>query len=238
MVQNIVMTLRTLGLIGGITYHSTIDYYREINQRVATAVGGHASAPLVMVSLNFQEVRDRQIAEDWSGAGQALARHGRTLQAAGAEAVAICANLMHKVAPAVEQAIDVPLIHIVDAVAAVANAQGLACLGIMGANWTMRDQFYPQRLAENGIRTVQASDADIALTDRIVFEELTQGVLLDSSRAALLGVVDRLAQAGADGVIMGCTEIPLLLSQADSEVPLIDSMRAHVDAAVRFVLGG
>lgn len=231
------MKLRTIGLIGGITYHSTIDYYRLINEQVAAQLGGHTSAPLVMISLNFQEVRDRQMAEDWDKSGEIMAQHGRTLQAAGAEAVMICANLMHKVAPAVERAIDVPLIHIVDAVAAAAGDRNLSSLGVMGAKWTMRDEFYRLRLAENGIRAVQASDANIELTDQIVFDELTQGIILDSSRIKLLGVVDQLAQAGADGVVLGCTEIPLILSQKDSPIPLIDSMQAHVDAAVQFILG-
>jgi len=232
------MPLRTLGLIGGITYHSTIDYYRLINQAVAAEVGGHASAPLVMVSLNFQEVRDRQVAGAWEDAGRIIAGHARTLEQAGAEAIVICANLMHKVAPAVEAAVDIPLIHIADAVAAVARENGATSLGITGARWTMTDAFYSDRLAANGIATVRASDADVDLTDRIVFDELTYGIVTEQSKADLLGVVDRLSAAGAGGVVMGCTEIPLALSQDDSPVLLIDSLKAHAAAAARFILGG
>ena len=231
------MTLRTLGLIGGMSYHSTTDYYTGINDAVAAAVGGHASAPLLLSSLNFQDVRDRQIAEDWDGAGDLLAHHARALQDAGAQAVMICTNLMHKVAPAVEAAIDVPLLHIGDAVAAVATERGLTSLGVMGAGRTMTDPFYAERLARHGIAAICPSPDDRALTDRIIFDELTQGVLSDASRALLLGVVSRLAHAGADGVALACTELPLLLAQDVTPVPLVDTAQAHIRAAVAFVLG-
>ena len=231
------MGLRTIGLIGGISYHSTVDYYMGINDAVAAAVGGHTSAPLLMSSLNFQMVRDFQVAGDWEGAGQLLAGQARILQQAGAEAIVICANLMHKVAPAVEQSIDVPLIHIADAVAAVATERGVGKLGIMGTGWTMREDFYADRLTQDGIEPVKASQADADLTDRIVFDELTLGIIRDESRAELLGVVNRLAQAGSQGVVLGCTELPLILSQSDTPVVLIDSTKAHVAASVRFILG-
>ena len=231
------MNLHTLGLIGGMSYHSTVDYYMGINDAVAAEMGGHTSAPLLISSLNFQQVRDLQLADDWDGAGCLLAHHARLLQDAGAEAVVICTNLMHKVAPMVEEAVDVPLLHIVDAVVAEARRRGLASLGIMGAGWTMSDPFYSGLLADKGIKPVIAAPEDIALTDRIVFEELTRGIVLDSSRAQLLGVVSRLAQSGADGVVLACTELPLILSQEDSPVPLINSTQAHVTACVRFVLG-
>ena len=232
-----VVAMRTLGLIGGMSYHSTVDYYMGINNAVAAAVGGHASAPLLLSSVNFQEVRDRQVAGDWDGLGILLARHAQVLQTAGAEAIVICANLMHKVAPAVAAAIDVALIHIVDAVAEAAKARGLGSLGIMGTGWTMREAFYADRLAACGVRPVRAGEPDIALTDRIVFDELTQGIVTPASRTELLGVVDRLAAAGADGVVLGCTELPMILSPADTAIPLVDSVQAHVGAAVRFILG-
>jgi len=231
------MTLRTIGLIGGTSYHSTVDYYIGINDAVAREAGDHTSAPLVLHSLNFQQVREMQMAEDWEGAGVLLASHARALEAAGAEAVMICANLMHISAPAVEAAIDVPLIHIGDAVAAAARDRGLATLGIMGASWTMQDPFYADRLALHGIDVVRASQADVDLTDRLVFDELTLGIIRDESRTKLLGVVDRLAEAGADGVVLACTELPLILSPGDTAVPLINSLEAHVAAAVGFILG-
>jgi len=231
------MTLRTIGLLGGMSYHSTVDYYMGINDAIASAMGGHTSAPLLVDSLNFQQVRDMQVAEDWEGAGRLLAHHARLLQGAGAEAVMICTNLMHKVAPMVEEAIDVPLLHIVDAVAEEAHRRGLSSLGIMGAGWTMRDPFYAGLLADKGIEPVIAMGEDIELTDAIVFEELTQGIILDYSRDRLLGVVDRLSQAGAEGIVLACTELPLILTQECTPIPLINSTHAHVRAAIRFVLG-
>ncbi|MCL2736329.1 MAG: amino acid racemase [Propionibacteriaceae bacterium] len=231
------MTLRTVGLIGGMSYHSTVDYYLGINDAVAHAVGGHASAPILLSSLDFQQVRDLQVVEDWPAAGRLLAHHARILQDAGAHAVLICTNLMHKVAPAVQDAIDIPLIHIADAVARAATDRGVTSLGIMGAGWTMREDFYADRLTLGGIHPVRAGADDADLTDQIVFDELTQGVVLDSSKEKLLGVVERLVGDGADGVVLGCTELPLILSDGDATVPLIDSTKAHVRAAVDFILG-
>jgi len=231
------MNMHTLGLIGGMSYHSTVDYYLGINDAVAEQMGGHASAPLLISSVNFQEVRDLQLADDWDGAGRLLAHHGRLLEDAGVEAIVICTNLMHKVAPQVEDAISVPLLHIGDAVAEAARERGVSSLGIMGAQWTMADGFYSDYLRDKGITPVIADADDIELTDRIVFDELTQGVILDSSRDLLLGVVDRLAQKGAEGIVLACTELPLILSQDQTSIPLVNSTHAHVEAAVRFVMG-
>lgn len=232
------MTLHTIGLLGGMSYHSTVDYYVGINDAVAASLGGHASAPILLDSLNFAEVHALQNANDWDGAGRLLATHARALQDAGAQAVAICTNLMHKVAPAVEAALDVPLLHITDAVAAVARERGIASVGIMGARWTMTEPFYAGRLERAGIGVVRASDADVAITDRIVFDELTQGIVSDRSRDELLGVVARLMEAGARGVTLSCTELPMILDEAVCGVPVINSTQAHVAACSRFVLTG
>ena len=218
------------------TYHSTVDYYKDINDAIATALGGYSSAPLLLSSLDFQMVRELQIAEDWDAAGALLLRHAQALRTAGAEALVICTNLMHKVAPAVEAGVDIPLLHIVDAVAAAAKDAGLASLGIMGTGRTMTDPFYANRLTADGIRPVRATPEDAAIVDRVVFEELTKGVVTDDARAELLAVVDHLAQAGADGVVLGCTELPLSLQQQHTSVPLIDSTKAHVKVAVEFIL--
>jgi len=226
-----------LGLIGGMSYHSTVDYYMGINTAVADEVGSHASAPLLLSSLNFQQVRDVQVSDDWEGAGRLLAHHARLLQGAGAEAVIICTNLMHKVAPMVQEAIDVPLLHIADAVAEEARRRDLSSLGIMGAKRTMTDSFYADLLAADGIEPVIARPEDADLTERIVFNELTQGIILDSSHVQLMGVMERLSQAGAEGIVLACTELPLILSQEYTPIPLINSTDAHVNAAVRFVLG-
>lgn len=144
---------------------------------------------------------------------------------------------MHKVAPAVEAAIEVPLLHIVDAIAAQARSRGLQALGIMGARWTMAEDFCAGRLAACGLTPVRAVDADVELTDRIVFDELTRGVVQNDSRAALVGVVRRLADAGADGVLLGCTELPLILRAADCPIPVVDSTQAHISSCVTHIVG-
>lgn len=229
---------RRLGLIGGMSWHSTIDYYRQINAAVADALGGHHSADLVLASLDFAQVRACQVAEDWNAAGELLAEAGRRLQGAGAEAVAICTNLMHKCAPAIEAAVDVPLVHIADAVATRAAAVGVTrTLGVVGTRWVMEEPFYADRLASHGIGVVVPDAATRAELDRIVFDELTRGVVTEASRAVFAGAFTSLAAAGAKAIALSCTEIQLLVTDADASVPLIDSLAAHADALAAFALG-
>lgn len=228
--------MRTIGLIGGMSYHSTVDYYTGINRAVADALGGHHSAPLLLSSLDFAQVRTLQQAEDWDAAGDLLAGHAARLEAAGAEAILICTNLMHKVAPAVDRRVAVPLLHIVDAVAAEAARRGIGSLGILGTRWTMTEPFYADRLAAAGITPVAAGEQDASLTDAIIFDELALGVVTDSSREALQAVIRRLGEAGAEGVLLGCTELPLILDETSSPLPVVDSTLAHVRAAVAFML--
>ncbi|MDR0592242.1 MAG: amino acid racemase [Bifidobacteriaceae bacterium] len=230
--------LRPIGLIGGMSYHSTVDYYMAINDQVAAARGGFSSAPILLSSVDFAVIRAFQEAGDWAGAGRELAGHAVRLERAGAQAVMICTNLMHKVAPAVQAAVKAPLLHMLDAVAGAARDRGVDRLGIMGARWTMTEPFYADGLRQRGVEPVRADDADVALTDQIIFQELTLGRVTNSSRQALLGVVDRLVRAGARGVVLGCTELPLILKPGDAEVPLLDSTAAHAALAARFVLGG
>lgn len=219
------------------SYHSTVDYYVGINDAVAARLGGHSSAPLLLSSLDFAPVRALQEAEDWPGAGRLLARHGRLLAEAGADAILICTNLMHKVADEVEAAAGVPLLHMVDAVAQDARRQGIERLGILGTRWTMTESFYADRLRSRGVEPVQASATSVATTDRIIWSELTRGVVTEPSRHELLGVVSELRERGADGVVLGCTELPLILDAEVCAMPVVDSTRAHVAAAVQAVLG-
>jgi aspartate racemase len=228
--------MRKVGLIGGMSWHSTVEYYRLINDVVSTELGGHHSARLVLESLDFDQVRALQLAEDWDGAGRLRADAGRRQCAAGADTVLICTNLMHKVAPAVEDAIDVPLLHIGDAVAAQARDQGIDTVGLLGTAWVMREAFYADRLARHGVRTVSPDEADRGLVDRVVFDELTQAVVCDASRAEYVRVIESLAAAGAQAVVLACTEIGLLVRPEDSPIPLIDSAHAHAEAAARFAL--
>jgi len=228
--------MRKIGLIGGMSWHSTIEYYRMINEVASSRLGGHHSARIVLESVDFDEVRALQLTEDWEGAGRLLADAGRRLSAAGAEAVLICTNLMHKVAPAVEAAIDVPLLHIADAVAAEALAQGIDTVGLLGTEWVMRERFYTDRLAAHGIATVTPAEVDRGVVDRVIFDELTQGVVSDESRAEYVRIIERLAAAGAQAVVLACTEIGLLVGRDDSPIPVIDSAHAHARAAAAFAL--
>lgn len=229
--------MRTLGIVGGMSYHSTLPYYQRVNDAVAARLGGHHSAPLLLASVDFQIIRNLQLAEDWAGAGTVLADVARRLEGAGAQGILITTNLMHKVAPAVEAAVDVPLLHVADAVAAVAERRGYRRLGILGAGWTMRESFYADRLANRQIETVRANATDCALVDHIIFGELTQGHVSLAARSTLLGVIERLGAAGAEAVVLACTELNLILADLANPLPLIDSAVVHAEEAAAFVLG-
>jgi aspartate racemase len=227
---------RTLGLIGGMSWHSTATYYRLINEAVAAERGGHASARIVLHSLDFSEIRACQVVGDWVRAGTLLADAARHCVDSGADVVAICTNLMHKVAPEVEAAIDVPLLHIADAVAAEGDRRGWQRLGVLGTRWVMEEPFYADRLAQHGKQAVTPDAADRERVDRIVFDELTQGKVLDRSRAAYLDVVRRLAEQGAEAVVLACTEIGLLIGPDDCPLPIIDSAEVHALELARAAL--
>ncbi|MCC2334380.1 aspartate/glutamate racemase family protein [Cellulomonas wangsupingiae] len=230
--------MRTLGVIGGMSWYSTAEYYRIVNSVVQERLGGHHSAHLLLESLDFAQVRELQLADDWDAAGALLADAGRRLQAAGADAVLIATNLMHKVAPAVEAALDVPLLHIADAVAEVATAAGHRTLGVLGTRWVMAEPFYADRLARHGIATLVPDAPAQEEVDRIIFDELTQGSAPEGSRARLRGVVADLRAAGADAVVLACTELELALPPDDGPVPLIASARVHAEAAAAYALAG
>ncbi|CAA9410562.1 aspartate/glutamate racemase family protein [uncultured Nocardioides sp.] len=228
--------MQTIGLIGGMSWHSTASYYRIVNETVAARLGGHASARITLQSLDFAEVRACQLAGDWDRAAALLTDAARACVAGGADVVAICTNLMHKVAPQVEAGIDVPLVHIADAVAGLAAPQGWDRLGILGARWVMEETFYADRLGRHGITALSPDAADRDLVDRVIFDELTQGRVEDASRRAYVEVIERLAARGAQAVVLACTEIGLLVSPADSPLPLIDSADAHARALAEVAL--
>ena len=228
--------MRTIGLVGGMSWYSTLEYYRVINTEVQRRLGGHASAQVALQSLDFAAVRRCQQDEDWAAAGRLLGDAAQRCEAGGADVVLICTNLMHKVADAVVDAIQVPLLHIADAVAAQAQRNGWTRLGLLGARWVMEETFYADRLAAHGISVVTPDEAGRAMVDRVIFAELTQGRVEPASRDAYAAVVADLAARGTEAVILGCTEIGLLLTEADSPLPLIDSMQAHALAAVDFAL--
>lgn len=223
--------MQTIGIIGGMSWYSTINYYRIINARVQDALGGHHSAQIMIDSLDFEEVRALQLAEDWEGAGALLAASGRRLADAGATTVLIGTNLMHKVAPAVEAAIDVPLLHIADAVGAAAARAGYERLAVLGTSWVMAESFYADKLAGHGITAIAPPPERHAAIDRVIFDELTRGIVSDASRAAFVAEISALRDAGAQAVVLACTEIELLIGAEDSPLPVLDSMATHAHAA-------
>jgi aspartate racemase len=229
--------MQTIGLIGGMSWHSTVEYYRVINELVAKRRGGHASAKIALQSLDFAEVRQCQVDGDWAGAGRLLAEAARHCERSGADVVLICTNLMHRVADDVQAAIDIPLLHIADAIADHAREQGWSRLGVLGTRWVMEEDFYVGRLARHGLDVAVPSAEDRTEADRIIFDELTRGVVRAESAASYAAILTRLRDAGAEAAVLGCTEIELLVRPGEAPLPVIPSMRTHAAAAVAAALG-
>jgi aspartate racemase len=228
--------MKVLGLIGGMSWESSAEYYRIINETVKARLGGWHSARCVMYSVDFADIAALQHAGRWDETAHLLVGAARRLERADVDAIVLCTNTMHRVAPDIEAGIDIPLIHIVDVTADRIKAAGIARAALLGTRFTMEDDFYVGRLAAAGIDVVVPDEAGRALVHDVIYEELCLGTISDASRAKCLAVVDRLVAAGAQGVVLGCTELPLLLKQADCATPLFDTTRIHAEAAVDFAL--
>lgn len=228
--------MRMLGLLGGMSWESTVPYYRLINQRVRERLGGLHSAKLVLHSVDFAEVEALQRRGDWEAAGALLADAARGLRAAGAEAIVICANTMHRVAPAVQAAADVPLLHVADATAARIRAAGLDRVALLGTRFTMEGEFYRERIEATGIAVDVPDPGQRERIHRVIYDELCVGRILDGSRDEYRRIIAGLVEAGAQGVILGCTEIGLLVGEDDASVPLFDTARIHAEAAADWAL--
>ncbi|WP_190108755.1 aspartate/glutamate racemase family protein [Streptomyces cinnamoneus] len=224
--------MKTIGLIGGMSWESTAEYYRILNERTRERLGGLHSARCVLYSVDFAEIEQLQAQGHWAEAGEVLAGAARSLEAAGADLLLICTNTMHKVADYVEAAVSVPLLHLADATAAAVRAAGLRRVGLLGTAFTMEQDFYRGRLAAGGLDVRVPDPEGRALVHRVIYEELCLGVVRDESRAAYRQVVEALAAEGAEGVILGCTEIELLIRPEDSPVPVFPTARLHAEAAV------
>lgn len=224
--------MRTIGLIGGMSWESTAEYYRILNERTRERLGGLHSARCVLYSVDFAEIEHLQVQGRWAEAGEVLAAAARSLEAAGADLLLICTNTMHKVADSVEAAVSVPLLHLADATADAVRAAGLRRVGLLGTAFTMEQDFYRSRLAAGGLDVRVPDSEGRALVHRVIYEELCLGVVRDASRAAYRQVVEDLVAEGAEGVILGCTEIELLIGPEDSPVPVFPTARLHAEAAV------
>lgn len=228
---------KLIGLIGGMSWESTAEYYRLANELVRERLGGLHSARLLVASVDFADVERLQAAGDWEAAGALLAGVALSLERAGAEVLLLCTNTMHKVAPQIEAATSVPFLHLADATAAAVRAAGIRRVGLLGTAFTMEQDFYRERLASHGLQVQVPEAADRALIHRVIYDELCCGVVRGESRASFRAIIDRLAAAGADGVILGCTEIELLIRPADSPLPTFPTTRIHVEAAIDAALG-
>ena len=229
--------MRTLGLLGGMSWESTLTYYRYVNERVRDRLGGLHSAKLVLYSVDFAEIERLQHLGDWDAAGRVLADAAQALERAGAQALVLCTNTMHRVLDVVEPAIRMPVIHIADATARRIRAAGLAKVGLLATRFTMEQDFYRGRLEANGLEVLVPDAGERTEIHRIIYEELCLGVIRDDSRETYRTIMAKLVTRGAEGLILGCTEIGLLVGASDTTVPVFNTTRIHADAAVDWALG-
>ncbi|MEZ0091859.1 aspartate/glutamate racemase family protein [Streptacidiphilus sp. EB129] len=228
--------MKTIGLIGGMSWESTAEYYRLLNELTRERLGGLHSARCVLYSVDFAEIERLQVAGRWDEAGEALADAARSLQAAGADLLLICTNTMHKVADQVEAAVDIPLLHLADTTAAAVRTAGLRRVGLLGTAFTMEQDFYRHRLAGHGLEVLVPDADDRAVVHRVIYEELCLGIVREESRSAYGEVISRLVASGAEGIVLGCTEIELLIRPEHSPVPVFATTRLHAEAAVTAAL--
>lgn len=228
--------MRLIGMLGGMSWESTSQYYRLANEIVRDRFGGLASARILLHSVDFAEVERLQATGDWTAAGQLLAEAARGLERGGAELLVLCTNTMHKVADEITAATDLPFVHIADVTAAAVRAAGLRHVGLLATGYTMEQPFLRDRLEAHGLSVLVPGAGDRAEVHRIIYDELCVGMVTEPSREVFRGVIGRLVDAGAEGIILGCTEIELLVGQDDSPVPVFPTTRLHVEAAIAAAL--
>jgi aspartate racemase len=229
--------MKTIGLIGGMSWESTVPYYRAVNETVKARLGGLHSARLVLYSVDFHEIERLQHAGDWDTAGALLADAARALERAGADFLVLCTNTMHKVAAAIEAAVAIPLFHIADPTAARIKAAGVRKIGLLGTRFTMEQAFYKDRLqTRHGLEVLVPEAAERDIVHRVIYEELCLGTIRDESRAEYRTIMARLVERGAEAIILGCTEIMLLVGAEDASVPLFDTTAIHAEAAAEHAL--
>lgn len=229
--------MQTIGVLGGMSWESSLEWYRLANERVRDRLGGHHSARIVLDSVDFAEVEAMQARGDWDAAGDRLADRARALERAGVELLVLCTNTMHLVADRIQDAVGIPFLHIADVAAEAVNRAGLTTVGLLGTAFTMEQPFYRERLAAHGIRTLVPDADDRRAVHAIIYDELVHGEIREESRQRYREVIDRLVAQGAQGIILGCTEIELLVSADDSPVPVFPTTALHVAAAVDRSLG-
>jgi len=229
--------MKTVGLLGGMSWESSVGYYRAINEGVKGSLGGLHSAKIAMYSVDFDPIEKLQHDGDWEGTAKILSEAAKNVQNAGADFLLICTNTMHKVAPQIEKAIDIPLLHIADATAEVLVKKGIKTVGLLGTAFTMEQEFYKGRLNENyGLTVLVPNEADRKIVHNVIYKELCLGNSLPASKIEYLRIIESLANQGAEAVILGCTEIGMLVEQTDTEITLLDTTYIHAQKAVEWAI--
>ncbi|MEL6139107.1 MAG: aspartate/glutamate racemase family protein [Cyanobacteria bacterium J06628_6] len=228
--------MKTIGLLGGMSWESTVTYYQVLNQTVKQRLGGLHSAQVLLYSVDFEPFEQLQHQGRWAEAGKLLAATAICLEKGGADCLVLCTNTMHKVADAIAQATDLPFIHIADATAQAIHQQGLTTVGLLGTRFTMEDRFYVDRLTAQELTVLTPEAADRTTVHQIIYDELCRGIVKGSSRDQYRQIIQSLVEQGSEGVILGCTEIGLLVKPEDSAVPLFDTTELHAIAAVDWAL--
>jgi len=229
--------LKTIGLLGGMSWESSLEYYRIINEEVKRRLGGLHSAECLLWSFDFAEIEALQMAGDWDGAAQKMVAAAQSLERGGAQGIVICTNTMHKLAPQVQAAINIPILHIADTTAQIICTDGLDTIGLLGTRFTMEQDFYKGRLVDDfGLKVITPNDADRKIIHEVIYDELCLGDVRDTSRVEYLRIMDDLVARGAQGVILGCTEITLLIKPEHTPIRLYDTTLLHAHAAVDWAL--
>ncbi len=228
--------MQTIGLLGGMSWESTADYYRIINEAVRERLGGLHSARLCLYSVEFGEVESLMAAGKWDEVSRILSESSLKLEAAGADFILICTNTMHKLAPEIQKSISVPILHIADAAAEALSADGVKCAGLLGTRPTMEQEFCRERISRQGIKIITPSQPEMDIVHNVIFSELCAGIFRKESRQKFLDIIDSMADEGAEGIILGCTEIPLLVKQEHTSLKLYDTTELHSLAAVERAL--
>lgn len=229
--------MKTIGLLGGMSWESTASYYSAINSGVKQQLGGLHSAKIAMVSVDFSEIEQLQHQGDWEGTAEILCDAAQSVEAAGADFLLVCTNTMHKVAPAIEQAVSIPLIHIADATAEQLKRDGVQRVGLLGTRFTMEQDFYKGRLSEQfGIEVLVPEEGERNIVHDVIYNQLCQGEIRDDSRLQYLAIIEEMAARGAEAVILGCTEIALLVQQEHTDVALYDTTTIHARTAVNLAI--
>ena len=228
--------MKTIGLIGGLTWYSTLDYYRLLNELVNKELGGSHAAKIILNSVDFAEIKVLTEEQDWDGLAVIMSEAAKSIERAGADCVMIGANTMHKIADEVQAIINIPIIHIADAVANVIKQKGLKKVALLGTKYTMQLDFYKTKLATHGISVIIPNETDIELINASIYTEFSKGIFLPERKQQFLQIINSLIEQGAEGIILGCTEIPILIKQKDCTVPIFDTAFIHSEAAVKFAI--